>query len=132
MKTKTCPCGSQKNYQDCCQPLHSGQEIAKTAEQLMRSRYSAYALKLIDYLYETTFPAKRNEELRQAMTAWANRAEFTRLEILATRQGRSLDKAGKVEFVAYYRQFGEEKQMHEISRFRRYKGKWHYLDGIIE
>jgi len=132
IKAESCPCGSDKKYADCCNLFHSGKEFATTAEKLMRSRYSAYALKLIDYLYQTTHPDKRTEDLKTEMTAWANRAEFTRLEILGKRQGRSLDKVGKVEFVAYYRQFGEEKQMHELSRFRRYKGKWHYLDGEIE
>ncbi len=131
IEAESCPCGSGHKYAECCSLFHSGKQFATTAEQLMRSRYSAYALKLIDYLYQTTHPDKRTEDLKTEMSAWANRAEFTRLEILGKRQGRSLDKVGKVEFVAYYRQFGEEKQMHEISRFRRYKGKWHYLDGEI-
>lgn len=98
----------------------------------MRSRYAAYVLKQIDYLYETTHPTKRDADYRSEMAAWANRAEFTKLEILGKRQGHSLDKAGTVEFIAYYRQFGEEKQMHEISRFKRFKGRWHYFDGKIE
>lgn len=98
----------------------------------MRSRFSAYALKQIDYLYETTHPDKRDDDFKREMTAWANRAEFTRLEILGKRQGRSLDKVGKVEFIAYYRQFGEEKKMYEISRFKRFKGRWHYFDGEVE
>ena len=130
--TDSCPCCSGKAYDDCCGPLHSGKDVAKTAEQLMRSRFSAYAKKQIDYLYETTHPDKRSASYRDEMAAWANRAEFTKLEILAKRQGRSLDKQGKVEFVAYYRQFGEEKQMHELSRFRRFQGKWHYYDGVVE
>ena len=127
-----CPCGSEKSYADCCAPLLAGEAFAKTAEQLMRSRFSAYVLKQIDYLYETTHPDKRDADFRTEMAAWANRAEFTKLEVLASRQGRALDKVGKVEFIAYYRQFGEEKQMHELSRFRRFKGKWHYYDGAVE
>lgn len=98
----------------------------------MCSRYSAYALKQIDYLYETTHPEKRSDDLRLQMSAWANRAEFTKLDILGKRQGRSFDKVGKVEFIAYYRQFDELKQMHEISHFKRYNGRWHYYDGEIE
>lgn len=129
---QTCPCCSGKHYQECCGPLHSGSQLAKTAEQLMRSRFSAYALKQIDYLYETTHPDKRDANFRDEMEAWANRAEFIKLEILDKRQGRSLDKVGKVEFIAYYRQFGQDKQMHELSIFRRYRGKWHYYDGVIE
>jgi SEC-C motif-containing protein len=131
-EARDCPCCSGKQYVHCCGPLHRGAVVAKTAVQLMRSRFSAYALKQIDYLYETTYPEKRSESFKQEMAAWANRAEFIKLEILGKRQGRSLDKVGQVEFIAYYRQFGEEKQMHELSRFRRYKGRWHYVDGVIE
>ena len=132
IQTDACPCGSGCAYVDCCEPMHSGRAPARTAEQLMRSRYSAYALRQIDYLFATTHPDKRDEDFREQMNAWANRAEFTRLEILGKRQGGALDKVGKVEFIASYRQFGEEKQMHEISRFRRYQGKWHYFDGEID
>jgi SEC-C motif-containing protein len=127
--TDICPCGSGKDYPACCGLLHSGQATAKTAEQLMRSRYSAYALKQIDYLYATTHPEHRSADLKKQMAAWAERAEFVRLEVLAVRKGRSGDKIGKVEFVAHYRQYGEIKQMHEESRFRRHQGNWHYVDG---
>ena len=128
-QSEPCPCGSEQTYADCCAPLHAGQNVAKTAEQLMRSRYAAYALKQIDYLYATTHPDKRSEQLRDEMAAWANRAEFTRLEILGKKQGRAFDTVGKVEFVAHYRQFGAVKQMHEVSRFCRYQGRWHYLES---
>ncbi|SHJ51969.1 SEC-C motif-containing protein [Malonomonas rubra DSM 5091] len=130
--TEECPCCSGKQYAECCGPFHRGEAVAKTAEQLMRSRFSAYAKKDIDYLYQTTHPNKRDENFRTEMEAWANRAEFTDLEILGKKQGGALDKEGKVEFIAYYRQFGEEKQMHELSRFKRYQKRWVYVDGVIE
>ena len=47
--TDSCPCGDGQPYADCCQPLHEGQPAA-SAGRLMRSRYSAYTLQLIDYL----------------------------------------------------------------------------------
>ena len=50
---KKCPCGSGKNYSDCCQPLIKGKTKAPTAEALMRSRYSAYVEHAIDYIIET-------------------------------------------------------------------------------
>jgi hypothetical protein len=52
-----CPCGSQKDYVDCCQPLIKGERTADTAEALMRSRYTAHAKKEFDYLFETTHPS---------------------------------------------------------------------------
>ncbi len=36
-----CPCGRPAEYGQCCGPLRAGTALATTAEQLMRSRYSA-------------------------------------------------------------------------------------------
>lgn len=126
-----CPCDSGESYADCCQPLHRQKVRAQTAEHLMRSRYTAYALKLIDYLVETTHPSQRTQKLRQAITDWAAQADFGRLEIIATWQGRASDNIGKVEFIAHYRQQGKELRLHERSRFKRYRREWTYLDGEI-
>ncbi len=112
--------------------MHLGKTRAQTAEQLMRSRYSAYALKLSDYLLETTHPEKRTTDLRQAISAWAAQSEFYRLEILSTRQGQATDKIGKVEFIASYRQQGQDRRLSELSRFKRYRKLWVYLDGEID
>ena len=126
-----CPCASEKTYANCCQLLHRGEAIAQTAEQLMRSRYSAYALKLIDYLVVTTHPDKRTPELRKSVADWAEQVKFFRLEIISTRQGLAADKIGKVEFIAHYRHQGENQQLCEMSRFKRYRKNWVYLDGEI-
>ncbi|MGL5046562.1 MAG: YchJ family protein, partial [Shewanella sp.] len=57
---KNCPCGSRISYQKCCAPLHihvdSGEVIARTPEQLMRSRYCAFVLKNFDYILKTHHP----------------------------------------------------------------------------
>ena len=129
---QACPCGNPATYADCCQMLHQGKTTAQTAEQLMRSRYSAYSLKLIDYLLETTHPDKRTTDLRQAISDWAAQAEFYRLEIISTRQGEATDKIGKVEFIASYHQQGQKQQLRELSRFKRYRKLWVYLDGEID
>jgi SEC-C motif-containing protein len=126
-----CPCGGAEAYTNCCRILHRGETAAQTAEQLMRSRYSAYALKLIDYLVETTHPDKRPTGLRQAISDWAEQVEFYRLEIISTRQGQATDKIGKVEFIAHYRRQGKEERFRELSRFKRYARQWVYLDGEI-
>ena len=54
-----CPCGSEIEYQKCCEPCHTGAAPAKTAEALMRSRYSAYVKGAIDYLIDTVLPEQR-------------------------------------------------------------------------
>ena len=49
----TCPCGSKKNYADCCQPFIELKKIPETPEQLMRSRYTAYTQANMDYIVRT-------------------------------------------------------------------------------
>ena len=60
-----CPCGSQISLSNCCLPLLSGQTHAKTAEQLMRSRYSAHVLLQIEYLWQTWMPEVRQRSSRE-------------------------------------------------------------------
>lgn len=128
---RACPCASDKTYASCCQRLHEGKASAQTAEQLMRSRYSAYSFKLINYLVKTTHPDKRTANLHKEISEWANQAEFYRLEIISTWQGLPTDKIGKVEFIAHFRLQDKEQQLYEISRFKRYRKSWAYLDGEI-
>jgi SEC-C motif-containing protein len=97
----------------------------------MRSRYSAYAFKLIDYLVKTTHPDKRTANLHQEISDWADQSKFYRLEIISTWQGLATDKTGKVEFIAHFRLQNKEQQLYEISRFKRHRKNWVYLDGEI-
>ena len=58
-----CPCGGA-SYGSCCRPLHRQARAAATAEQLMRSRYSAFALAEIDHLLRTQ-PSEEPEQARR-------------------------------------------------------------------
>lgn len=95
----------------------------------MRSRYSAYVLKLVDYLVATTHPDARVPRLREQIQQTADRIRWTGLQILSTRQGQATDKLGKVEFLARYTEEGQTGEHHEHSRFRRFQGAWAYLDA---
>lgn len=123
-----CICGSAKPYKDCCGPYLSGEKQAKTATQLMRSRYAAYALGgHRQYLVDTWHPASagntRYADLDNPNTVWSG------LDII--RHEQKGDTA-TVEFKASYREGeGEEQCHHELSRFHRVKGRWYYLDGKI-
>ena len=118
-----CACGSGKSYVECCGPLHSGHRVAVTAEQLMRSRYSAFAVGDADYLLETWDPATRLDSLQ------LDRAiEWRRLRIRGLTAGTENDDTGTVEFVAHHwdsarRQYGRQ---HETSRFVRHGSRWFY------
>jgi len=100
-----------------------------TAVQLMRSRYSAYFFRLIDYLVSTTHPDTRENGLRKRLEETIHEANWRFLTILGFSKGGPEDKVGKVEFVAEYFEGDQAHKLQEHSRFKRYKGAWKYLDG---
>ncbi len=118
-----CPCGSGASFGGCCgPPLRGG--AASTAERLMRSRYTAFAVGDTAYLSATWHPRTRPDhlELDPALT-------WTGLEIVATEAGGTEEASGVVEFRAHWREGGARGELHERSRFVRLRGRWHYLDG---
>ncbi|MFT4588087.1 MAG: SEC-C motif-containing protein [Limisphaerales bacterium] len=124
-----CPCKSRLTYAECCMPFHYGKAKPGTAEKLMRSRFSAYFFRLADYLVETTHPDTREPELLKELNRTLHQANWSFLTIVETVKGGKDDATGKVEFIADYFSNGEPQQLHERSRFKRYKGAWKYLDG---
>jgi len=75
-----CPCGSGATLAACCGPYHAG-GAAPSAEALMRSRYSAYVLGLIDYLIDTTLPAQQGGLDRAAIAAWSAESSWLGLQV---------------------------------------------------
>jgi SEC-C motif domain protein len=124
-----CPCGSEKDYSECCHPLIKGERAAETAEALMRSRYTAHAKKEYDYIFDTTLPAKRQEGDRKETAAWSKKLDWQRLEIREIKQGGPEDSTGTVEFVARYRKNGRAFEHHEIAEFVREDDRWYFKDG---
>jgi SEC-C motif-containing protein len=125
--TAPCPCDSGLTYGDCCGPHHQSFERgdgpgAPTPEALMRSRYSAYALGLIDYLLATWHPSTSPGELELSPVKWLG---------LEVRHAAMSGDAGVVEFVARLKDSGKAQRMHEISRFVREAGQWYYIDGQV-
>ncbi|WP_394175393.1 YchJ family protein [Thalassotalea litorea] len=128
--SQICPCGSTRSYADCCQPLHLGQAVAETAEQLMRSRYSAYALKLAPYLVQTWAQQERANNSQADIQEWAEQTIWLKLEIIST--DYSADNFHFVEFSAQYLHQGKRWLMQENSRFCLEDGQWRYLDGDVK
>jgi SEC-C motif domain protein len=123
-----CPCGNPAGYIECCGLLHEG-AMATNAEQLMRSRYSAYVLRREDYLLASWHPDTRPDTLRLA----AQQPAPTWLGLEVRRQQRVDEDHAIVEFVARYRLGGGRAQrQHETSRFVRKDGRWYYLDGELK
>jgi SEC-C motif-containing protein len=123
-----CRCGSGIDYAQCCGPFHSGEKKPATAEALMRSRFTAYALRNADYLQNTWDAAGRPE----AIDFSKETVEWLRLEIAKVKKGGAKDNKGVVEFKAYYLQDGEEYVMNEISQFVKRANGWFYLDGVVK
>lgn len=120
-------CLSGEQYGQCCGRFHRRAAEAATAEQLMRSRYSAFAVLDADYLVRTWHPRTVPEELHLDPDI-----EWRRLDILSTSRGGPLDADGTVEFQAYFRHGSERGVLHETSRFIRENQRWFYLDGDVQ
>jgi SEC-C motif-containing protein len=119
-----CPCGTGLPYAACCGPFHNG-AVAPTAEQLMRSRYAAFARRLPAYLLDTWHPTTRPRTLVLDPSQ-----EWVGLTVLEARGGL-LDSEGVVEFRASWRHSGETGVLHERSRFVREGGRWLYVQGAV-
>jgi len=122
-----CPCGSTKLYAACCGRWHAGPQHlqAPDAEALMRSRYSAYALDLPDYLLATWHASTRPASLQATEPGlkWLG---------LDVRRHHALDADhATVEFVARSKSAGRAQRLRESSRFAREGGRWFYVDGDL-
>jgi SEC-C motif domain protein len=127
MPSATCTCGIARPYRDCCGRYFDDHAPPQTAEQLMRSRYSAYTRNRIDYLRATWHPHTCPHMLTpDSSTRWMG------LRILFTVAGGPDDQEGVVEFVARYKIGGRAYRLHERSRFVRLAERWVYLDGEMD
>ena len=123
---KYCPCGTQKEYATCCERFISGQQIANTPEELMRSRYTAYSTVNIAYIAQTMKgPASKNFNAQEA-EIWAKKVHWQGLTVIRATAEKN---QGWVEFIAYYDEDGKPQQLHEISQFERVDGRWYYTQG---
>jgi len=114
-----CPCGTGERYDACCGRLHRRATEAETPEELMRSRYSAYAVGDLDHVWRTWHPRTRPESVEpDAGTRW------TGLRIIESTED-------EVEFEASYDRGGSPGRLHERSRFERRRGRWVYVEGVL-
>lgn len=119
-----CPCSSGDTYESCCEPLLTGRANAPTAVRLMRSRFTAFAVRDAEYLLRSWHPSTRPERLDlEPETRWV------RLDIIGTEAGGPFDSDGVVTFEAFFREDGTAGSMRERSRFVREARIWMYLDG---
>ena len=122
-----CPCGSGKNYVDCCARVHQNMMYAETAEDLMRSRYTAFVMAMGDYLVNSYHSSTRDGANKQQLVDWAKSVEFLGLEIRRTWKGGKDDDEGKVEFKAHYKEGRKRRVLHQRALFSREYGSWVYV-----
>lgn len=119
-----CPCCSNKPYAQCCKPYHNKEKQAPTAEALMRSRYSAFAIPNGEYLMATTLPAKRKYSTKEELQDWGEVNKWIKLEIV------NLPTINQVEFKAFYIDQHQNEQLHhELSVFQKINDCWFYVSG---
>ncbi len=123
--SETCPCGTRLAYGRCCGPIHeNGAGLGTTATQLMRARYSAYALERGDFIVDSW-----HADTRPPTVVFSTDISWHELIVVESSGGGALDSAGTVEFRARFERGGERLELHELSRFERVGGRWQYIDG---
>lgn len=118
-----CPCLRGDTFDNCCGELLNGTKSATTAEQLMRSRYTAFAVGDRDYLLRTWHRSTRPRTLELDPDQ-----QWFRLDIVGATGGGLFDTEATVEFTAHFRHDGRRDELHQNSRFVRQDGVWVYLD----
>ncbi|MFT4188961.1 MAG: YchJ family metal-binding protein [Aeromicrobium sp.] len=113
-----CPCTSGQPLDACCGPALADHAAATTAERLMRSRFTAFALGDAAHLLRTWHPSTR-----PAALDLDDSLRWTRLDVHRA-------ETALVEFTAFFRSPDGPGRLHETSRFLREDGLWFYLEGV--
>jgi SEC-C motif domain protein len=126
-----CPCTSGKKYKKCCRPYHQGVTIPSPTE-LLRARFSAYVLRDVDFIMQTTHPesprVEKAERWRASLEAYTLRTVYQDLDIL------SVDPDIITYTVAYWSMGRVADESYTTrSHFKQHEGKWYYFeDSKIE
>lgn len=143
-----CPCGTGRKYIDCCAPFHHKEKSCLTMTDVLRSRYTAFSWRNIQYIIETTNEACR--DYRNDQIAWAkdldktgmfDSFDFVSLEAGQEEQGEINENEGFIKFKVTLRAkedtsfalAGQETVVSERSRFLRdpTTGVWSYAGGDV-
>ncbi|MGA9520218.1 MAG: YchJ family metal-binding protein [Myxococcaceae bacterium] len=135
MAATLCPCSSGRRYSECCAPFHKGLKEAPTPSELMRSRYSAFALKQVDYLWRTLHPdhpdrRRPEDEVKRELRKAFSTFKYPGLKILDA-AGPGEDGAAYVLFHAQVFEKGRDRSFVERSEFRHDGTGWRYLAGEL-
>ncbi|MGY0645653.1 MAG: YchJ family protein, partial [Paraglaciecola chathamensis] len=82
MNVHLCFCGSELHFAQCCQPYLQGLSTPSTPEQLMRSRYSAYASGHFQYVLDTYTQSQRQTLTLDDLIQSSSETQWLRLDVL--------------------------------------------------
>ncbi|WP_304546069.1 YchJ family protein [Sulfurimonas microaerophilic] len=119
-----CICGNEKDFNECCGAIITKQKAAATAEELMRSRYSAYVQANGEYLVYSAVKENQFNEDIALIEEFSNSVEWLKLDVLDV-------TPTTVEFKAYYKDKDSIQVLHEKSNFIQEDGIWKYKDGEL-
>jgi SEC-C motif-containing protein len=131
MSSQICPCGSDLLLTLCCGRYHTGTP-APSAEALMRSRYSAYALALIDYLVRSTLPAQQAGLDQDAIQTWSLGSTWLGLEVEQAQLIEGEPQHAYITFTARWRDHTGEHSHRERSAFVCNNEHWYFIDPTVE
>ncbi len=118
-----CFCDTGLIFKNCCGKFIIEEKIPETAVALMRSRYTAYCLKEINYIIETTHPNYRKNYSEKSIRSWAEKCQFKSLKILSFTEKT-------VHFEAIYSDEKGKTHIHkEFSYFEKIEDKWFFTIG---
>ena len=123
IEKENCPCGSGIKYATCCEPIINGERKAKSALELMKSRYSAYVKCEVDYIMQSIAPSERQYYSKSDILKWAQESNWLKLEIIDF-------TVNTVEFKAFYHNSNGKREIHhEFSTFILENDTWYFLEG---
>lgn len=125
-----CYCGKKILFSLCCGAIHNAERKAETAEELMRSRYSAFATANGNFLRKSHSIKTIDRFKKEESVRWSKSVKWQKLEIIRTINGGKNDSTGIVEFRAHYKHNFLCYSIHERSIFLKENGKWYYLEGM--
>jgi SEC-C motif-containing protein len=131
LQSTCCPCESHISLlgKPCCEEIISGARKARSAKELLRARYTAFATCAMPFILASTHPRVREESDEAANRTWAETSTFTRLEILDT-----CSDGDSAEYITFEAHFTQKHQRHihrERARFELLDGEWFFVSSEI-
>lgn len=129
-----CPCGSKAPFKACCSRYMERLSTPTTAEQLMRSRYTAFYKRNIEYIAVTSWPQLTDKAKLLELKSSVEACDWYGLTVLDTEKGGVADSVGTVEFSAVFCTRDEPskpKVLREKSFFIKNEERWFYTKGNL-